>query len=84
MVFEGTDRPLADVIVEIIGPKSRQPIDAVLTNKRGVFSFRERKYRETGPWLLRFSLPGFMSVEQALVIKSDHGQPLVLELPLGI
>ncbi|MDA0206552.1 MAG: hypothetical protein O2795_14540 [Acidobacteria bacterium] len=71
------------MLVEIIDAKEGVRQDAVLTNRGGKFSFGT-KYREAGPWLLRFSLPGYMAVEQEYLIDPQRGHALVMRLPLGI
>lgn len=82
IVVLGPD-PLKRVLVEIIDPVTKNRIDAAVTSRRGKFSLAA-KNQDHGEWLLRFSLIGFMNVEQRYRVEPDSDATIVIDMPLGL
>lgn len=74
--------PLEKVLVEIVTSGSEERIDATFTDVNGFFGF-DRALKPRKETILRFNLPGFITLIVKVVINKKSKKLLVLELPLS-
>lgn len=78
---EGSDEPLADVLVEVRGADGK--ITATKTDSRGEFKFRALA---KGTYMFKTTLNGFQSVVGTIVLEKSakKAEQIKIEMPLGV
>lgn len=79
VVRDGTQEPLAGVIVEVLLPSSDKRIRVARTGANGQFRFTV----PPGSYVLQFSLLGFDRVRQPVQTDKSRGERFEVGLPLG-